>query len=130
MGKAIIVSASTGSFLANILNLEKPATIICIPPMSIYKGCTIKLIFIMAPFSMAFECLSNWLRSSTSYFIVTINTRILLAVPKKKVTLSRKRKRAAVKGLELKQNIDICNICGGAKLSHTICTSRLKAINR
>lgn len=53
--------------------------------------------------------------------VVDLDFSILMAVPKKKTTLSRKRKRAANKSLSLKQNITTCATCGTPKLNHCMC---------
>ncbi|ORY29538.1 ribosomal L32p protein family-domain-containing protein [Naematelia encephala] len=55
---------------------------------------------------------------------------ILLAVPKKKVSHSRKRMRSAIKGLKNKTNFSICPACGEPKLSHNICPSCYSQISR
>ncbi|KAI0051692.1 hypothetical protein FA95DRAFT_1476589, partial [Auriscalpium vulgare] len=54
----------------------------------------------------------------------------LLAVPKKKVSHSRKAMRSANKGLKDKQNLVHCPACGSAKLAHHICPSCYSTINR
>ncbi|XP_006454373.1 hypothetical protein AGABI2DRAFT_133071 [Agaricus bisporus var. bisporus H97] len=54
----------------------------------------------------------------------------LLAVPKKKVSHSRKAMRAANKGLKDKQNIVSCPGCGSPKLSHHLCANCYSYINR
>ncbi|KAL1719520.1 ribosomal L32p protein family-domain-containing protein [Schizophyllum commune] len=46
---------------------------------------------------------------------------IVLAVPKKKTSHSKKRMRAAGKGLKDKQNIVSCPGCGAPKLAHHLC---------
>ncbi|KAI4526327.1 hypothetical protein K525DRAFT_189448 [Schizophyllum commune Loenen D] len=46
---------------------------------------------------------------------------IVLAVPKKKTSHSKKRMRAAGKGLKDKQNIVSCPGCGSPKLAHHLC---------
>ncbi|KAF8314221.1 hypothetical protein DL93DRAFT_2080317 [Clavulina sp. PMI_390] len=48
---------------------------------------------------------------------------IVLAVPKKKVSHSRKSMRSANKGLKDKTHIVACPACGGPKLSHHLCAS-------
>jgi len=56
---------------------------------------------------------------------------ILRAVPKKKTTHARKRKRQLVgKGLEDKTNLTRCEACGEWKLLHTLCGSCVKSIQR
>ncbi|KAI0068356.1 hypothetical protein BV25DRAFT_1789754, partial [Artomyces pyxidatus] len=54
----------------------------------------------------------------------------LLAVPKKKVSHSRKAMRSANKGLKDKLNLVHCPGCGSAKLAHHICPSCYSSINR
>ncbi|KAI6047599.1 hypothetical protein EDC04DRAFT_2556094 [Pisolithus marmoratus] len=48
---------------------------------------------------------------------------IVLAVPKKKVSHSRKAMRSAHKGLKDKLNVVHCPGCGQAKLAHHACRS-------
>ncbi|KAG5648024.1 hypothetical protein DXG03_007058 [Asterophora parasitica] len=45
----------------------------------------------------------------------------LLAVPKSKISHSRKSMRSANKGLKDKQNIVNCPACGSPKLAHHLC---------
>ncbi|KIM22013.1 hypothetical protein M408DRAFT_333132 [Serendipita vermifera MAFF 305830] len=54
----------------------------------------------------------------------------LLAVPKKKVSHSRKRMRSANKGLKDKQNIHSCKACGRPKLMHNLCHHCFSEIRR
>ncbi|KAH9969039.1 hypothetical protein BC827DRAFT_1263475 [Russula dissimulans] len=54
----------------------------------------------------------------------------LLAVPKKKVSHSRKAMRSANKGLKDKQNVVHCPGCGAAKLAHHLCPNCYSSINR
>ncbi|KDQ07865.1 hypothetical protein BOTBODRAFT_38422 [Botryobasidium botryosum FD-172 SS1] len=54
----------------------------------------------------------------------------LLAVPKKKVSHSRKSMRSANKGLKDKTNIVNCAGCGSPKLAHNICPACYSAVNR
>ncbi|KAJ3774954.1 hypothetical protein EV361DRAFT_815736 [Lentinula raphanica] len=56
--------------------------------------------------------------------------RILLAVPKKKVSHSRKAMRAANKGLKDKHNLVHCPGCGGPKLAHHLCPTCYSFIHR
>ncbi|ESK88899.1 ribosomal protein 32 precursor [Moniliophthora roreri MCA 2997] len=58
---------------------------------------------------------------SISSLLEQLFPRILLAVPKKKVSHSRKAMRAANKGLKDKQNIVNCPACGSPKLAHHLC---------
>ncbi|EIW86673.1 hypothetical protein CONPUDRAFT_17616, partial [Coniophora puteana RWD-64-598 SS2] len=55
---------------------------------------------------------------------------IILAVPKKKVSHSRKRMRSANKGLKDKHNIVNCPACGEAKLAHHMCGNCMSIITR
>ncbi|KAF9531956.1 hypothetical protein CPB83DRAFT_785773 [Crepidotus variabilis] len=55
---------------------------------------------------------------------------IVLAVPKKKTSHSRKAMRSANKGLKDKQNITNCAGCGGVKLAHHICPNCYSSITR
>ncbi|KAF5314088.1 hypothetical protein D9611_006892 [Ephemerocybe angulata] len=55
---------------------------------------------------------------------------IVLAVPKKKVSHSRKSMRSANKGLKDKQNIVACPGCGSPKLSHHYCQTCYSEITR
>ncbi|KAJ3787962.1 hypothetical protein GGU11DRAFT_771663 [Lentinula aff. detonsa] len=56
--------------------------------------------------------------------------RILLAVPKKKVSHSRKAMRAANKGLKDKHNLVHCPGCGGPKLAHHLCPTCYSFLHR
>eukprot|EP00180_Rhodochaete_pulchella_P001146 Plantae.Rhodophyta-Rhodochaete_pulchella.ctg19643.p1 GENE.Plantae.Rhodophyta-Rhodochaete_pulchella.ctg19643~~Plantae.Rhodophyta-Rhodochaete_pulchella.ctg19643.p1 ORF type:complete len:180 (+),score=20.96 Plantae.Rhodophyta-Rhodochaete_pulchella.ctg19643:47-586(+) len=49
---------------------------------------------------------------------------LLMAVPKKKTTYSKKRMRSAGKVLKAKSNITQCEECGRPKMPHTYCTER------
>src|SRR5438552_1561612 len=56
---------------------------------------------------------------------------ILRAVPKKKTSHSKKRKRQLVgKALEDKTNLTRCEACGDSKLLHTLCASCVKSIQK
>ncbi|EUC66804.1 ribosomal protein L32 [Rhizoctonia solani AG-3 Rhs1AP] len=55
---------------------------------------------------------------------------IVLAVPKKKTSPSRKRMRSANKGLKDKTNIVNCPGCGAPKRSHHVCPQCFSEINR
>lgn len=56
---------------------------------------------------------------------------ILRAVPKKKTSHSKKRKRQLVgKALQDKTNLTRCEACGDWKLLHTLCGSCVKNIQR
>ncbi|KAI0033158.1 ribosomal L32p protein family-domain-containing protein, partial [Vararia minispora EC-137] len=54
----------------------------------------------------------------------------LLAVPKKKVSHSRKSMRSANKGLKDKQNLVSCPACGAAKLAHHLCAECFSDLKR
>ncbi|KAJ4489295.1 hypothetical protein C8J55DRAFT_450325 [Lentinula edodes] len=56
--------------------------------------------------------------------------RILLAVPKKKVSHSRKAMRAANKGLKDKHNLVHCPGCGSPKLAHHLCPTCYTFLHR
>ncbi|KAF9512610.1 hypothetical protein BS47DRAFT_1297519, partial [Hydnum rufescens UP504] len=55
---------------------------------------------------------------------------IVLAVPKKKVSHSRKGMRSANKGLKDKTNIVACPACGQPKLAHHLCQSCYSQMSR
>ncbi|KAJ7070992.1 ribosomal L32p protein family-domain-containing protein [Mycena amicta] len=55
---------------------------------------------------------------------------IVLAVPKKKVSHSRKAMREANKGLKDKQNIVNCPGCGAPKLAHHLCPNCYTFLSR
>ncbi|PCH33583.1 hypothetical protein WOLCODRAFT_112100 [Wolfiporia cocos MD-104 SS10] len=54
----------------------------------------------------------------------------LLAVPKKKVSHSRKSMRSANKGLKDKENLVHCPGCGSPKLAHHLCPNCYSNLNR
>ncbi|KZT02754.1 uncharacterized protein LAESUDRAFT_661153 [Laetiporus sulphureus 93-53] len=54
----------------------------------------------------------------------------LLAVPKKKVSHSRKSMRSANKGLKDKNNLVHCPGCGSPKLAHHLCPNCYSSMNR
>ncbi|EMD41833.1 hypothetical protein CERSUDRAFT_79459 [Gelatoporia subvermispora B] len=54
----------------------------------------------------------------------------LLAVPKKKVSHSRKAMRSANKGLKDKRNLVHCPGCGSPKLAHHLCSNCYSSLNR
>ncbi|KAJ7925828.1 ribosomal L32p protein family-domain-containing protein [Mycena leptocephala] len=54
----------------------------------------------------------------------------VLAVPKKKVSHSRKSMREANKGLKDKKNIVNCPGCGAPKLAHHLCTQCYSFLSR
>ncbi|KAG1881716.1 hypothetical protein C8R48DRAFT_548387, partial [Suillus tomentosus] len=53
---------------------------------------------------------------------------IVLAVPKSKISHSRKSMRSANKGLKDKRNIVNCPACGEPKLAHHACKACYSAI--
>ncbi|OBZ80043.1 putative 54S ribosomal protein L32, mitochondrial [Grifola frondosa] len=54
----------------------------------------------------------------------------LLAVPKKKVSHSRKAMRSANKGLKDKHNLVHCPGCGSPKLAHHLCSNCYSSLSR
>ncbi|KAI5453286.1 hypothetical protein NCC49_006309 [Naganishia albida] len=54
----------------------------------------------------------------------------LLAVPKSKISHSRKSMRSANKGLKNKTNINLCPACGSPKLMHHLCPKCYSQITR
>ncbi|KAE9411089.1 hypothetical protein BT96DRAFT_870955 [Gymnopus androsaceus JB14] len=68
---------------------------------------------------------SSWASVLQEFF-----PRILLAVPKKKVSHSRKAMRAANKGLKDKHNLVHCPGCGGPKLAHHLCPTCYSFLSR
>ncbi|KAF8140225.1 hypothetical protein EV363DRAFT_1393136 [Boletus edulis] len=65
-----------------------------------------------APFNLALPILQP---------LLDLLPAIVLAVPKSKISHSRKSMRSANKGLKDKQNIVNCPACGEAKLAHRAC---------
>jgi ribosomal protein L32 len=56
---------------------------------------------------------------------------ILRAVPKKKTSHSKKRKRQLVgKALKDKQNLSRCEACGDWKMLHTLCSNCVRSIQK
>ena len=81
------------------------------------------------------------LRTSLSFTLPSITTlipiftglwdSILRAVPKKKTSHSKKRKRQLVgKALKDKQNLSRCESCGDWKLLHTLCSNCVRSIQK
>jgi large subunit ribosomal protein L32 len=70
------------------------------------------------------------IRQSLLGSLLEIFPPFLLAVPKKKVSHSRKAMRAANKGLKDKQNIVNCPACGSPKLAHHLCANCYTFLNR
>ena len=66
-------------------------------------------------FSVFESCLNR------CYIPLTFEISLLFAVPKQKVTHSRKRMRMATKQLRNLQNITKCPKCGQPKLLHNLC---------
>ncbi|KAF8605147.1 hypothetical protein BDV93DRAFT_471094 [Ceratobasidium sp. AG-I] len=62
--------------------------------------------------------------------LVELFPPIVLAVPKKKTSHSRKAMRSANKGLKDKTNIVNCPGCGSAKRAHHICPECYSQVNR
>ncbi|KAJ7660960.1 ribosomal L32p protein family-domain-containing protein [Mycena polygramma] len=82
------------------------------------------------PFStpFAFTAVPAFLAASRTWAIPSLQSLLelfppfVLAVPKKKVSHSRKSMREANKGLKDKQNIVNCPGCGAPKLAHHLCS--------
>ncbi|TXT10928.1 hypothetical protein VHUM_01679 [Vanrija humicola] len=55
---------------------------------------------------------------------------ITLAVPKSKISHSRKSMRSAHKGIKNKTNLNHCPACGSIKLSHNLCANCFSQISR
>ncbi|KAL1410355.1 hypothetical protein Q8F55_004363 [Vanrija albida] len=55
---------------------------------------------------------------------------ITLAVPKSKISHSRKSMRSAHKGIKNKTNLNHCPACGTVKLAHNLCPQCYSAISR
>lgn len=71
----------------------------------------------------------NW-SMPTLQSLVELLPPFLLAVPKKKVSHSRKAMRSANKGLKDKRNIVNCSACGSPKLAHHLCSSCYSVLSR
>ncbi|KAA1468203.1 hypothetical protein DENSPDRAFT_833441 [Dentipellis sp. KUC8613] len=71
----------------------------------------------------------NWTAPSI-HSLLELLPPFLLAVPKKKVSHSRKAMRSANKGLKDKQNLVHCPGCGSVKLAHHLCPTCYSAVNR
>ncbi|KAF7970592.1 hypothetical protein HWV62_23601 [Athelia sp. TMB] len=71
----------------------------------------------------------SWLNSGLQS-LLELFPPFLLAVPKKKVSHSRKSMRSADKGLKDKQNIVNCPGCGMPKLSHHLCAECYSSMTR
>ncbi|KIP11987.1 hypothetical protein PHLGIDRAFT_124415 [Phlebiopsis gigantea 11061_1 CR5-6] len=78
----------------------------------------------VAPKPFGFSLQSAW------ESLIELIPPFLLAVPKKKVSHSRKSMRSANKGLKDKQNLVHCPGCGSAKLAHHLCPNCYSSINR
>ena len=68
--------------------------------------------------------------SSSSWSLGSLWDGILLAVPKKKVSHSRKSMRSANKGLKDRVDLVHCSACGKPKLHHHICAYCYYDLNR
>jgi len=71
----------------------------------------------------------NWVIPSLQS-LLELFPPFLLAVPKKKVSHSRKSMRSANKGLKDKKNIVSCPACGQPKLAHNLCADCYSTIAR
>ncbi|SOV05602.1 related to MRPL32 - mitochondrial ribosomal protein of the large subunit [Ustilago sp. UG-2017a] len=68
--------------------------------------------------------------SSSGWGLGLLWDGILLAVPKKKVSHSRKSMRAANKGLKDRVDLVHCSACGKPKIQHHICAYCYAELNR
>ncbi|KAF9044732.1 hypothetical protein BDZ89DRAFT_1008174 [Hymenopellis radicata] len=73
---------------------------------------------------------ASWHIASFPSIWETLFPAILRAVPKKKVSHSRKSMRSANKGLKDKQNIVNCSACGTPKLAHNLCPNCYSFLKR
>ncbi|KAG0143881.1 hypothetical protein CROQUDRAFT_48157 [Cronartium quercuum f. sp. fusiforme G11] len=64
---------------------------------------------------------NNRLNDWSNFISEWISSRILKAVPKKKVSHSRKRMRSAHKGLKPDLGLSNCSGCGQSKRKHHLC---------
>ncbi|KIM85275.1 hypothetical protein PILCRDRAFT_355824 [Piloderma croceum F 1598] len=71
----------------------------------------------------------NW-AMPTLQSLLDLLPPFLLAVPKKKVSHSRKAMRSASKGLKDKKNIVSCPACGQPKLAHHLCADCFSSLTR
>lgn len=79
----------------------------------------------MSALGLKYEILTK-IHSALGFFYnnlipVSLEASILFAVPKQKVTHSRKRMRMATKQLRNLQNVTKCPKCGEPKLLHNLC---------
>ncbi|KAI0322730.1 hypothetical protein OF83DRAFT_1048686 [Amylostereum chailletii] len=88
---------------------------------SLFSTPAIPSLLAPSPFNWSFPSLQSLLELIPPF---------LLAVPKKKVSHSRKAMRSANKGLKDKQNLVNCPGCGSAKLAHHICPTCYSSVNR
>ncbi|EAU93016.2 hypothetical protein CC1G_06736 [Coprinopsis cinerea okayama7 len=79
-----------------------------------------------ALFATTLPRISNWSIQS----LLDLFPPVVLAVPKKKVSHSRKAMRSSNKGLKDKQNIVACPGCGSPKLSHHYCETCYSELTR
>jgi len=71
----------------------------------------------------------NWVMPSLQS-VLDLFPPFLLAVPKKKVSHSRKAMRSSNKGLKDKKNIVNCPACGQPKLAHHLCSDCYSNMSR
>ncbi|KAJ6519865.1 hypothetical protein C8R45DRAFT_1204947 [Mycena sanguinolenta] len=91
-----------------------------------------------APFStpFAFAAFPAFLAASRTWTFPSLESLLelfppfVLAVPKKKVSHSRKSMREANKGLKDKHNIVNCPACGAPKLAHHLCNQCYSFLSR
>ncbi|KAI0704842.1 hypothetical protein BC835DRAFT_1261988 [Cytidiella melzeri] len=73
---------------------------------------------------------SSWTLPASLQSLLELFPPIVLAVPKKKTSHSRKAMRSANKGLKDKHNLVHCPGCGSAKLAHHLCSNCYSSLNR
>ncbi|KAJ6610038.1 hypothetical protein B0H10DRAFT_2061705 [Mycena sp. CBHHK59/15] len=85
---------------------------------------------------LALAAVPAFLTASRTWALPTLQSLLelfppfLLAVPKKKVSHSRKSMRSANKGLKDKHNIVNCPGCGAPKLAHHLCNQCFSFLTR
>ncbi|TFK41119.1 hypothetical protein BDQ12DRAFT_600554 [Crucibulum laeve] len=79
--------------------------------------------------ALAFPQLTRWSIPSLQS-LLELFPPVVLAVPKSKVSHSRKAMRSANKGLKDKHNIVNCPGCGSPKLAHHLCSNCYNFLNR
>ncbi|KAJ7293618.1 hypothetical protein C8J57DRAFT_1162331 [Mycena rebaudengoi] len=91
--------------------------------------------FLTRPFALAavptfLAASRTWQLPSFWQSLLELFPPFVLAVPKKKVSHSRKSMRSATKGLKDKHNIVNCPGCGAPKLAHHLCNHCFSFLTR